>query len=151
MRWRRIAVVVAAVVVAAGIGVGSWALIGYNELTRIDRSEPEVVTDEFLRAALVRKDAAGTDLYVCSDQSGIEPIKALRRDLDRRERDFGVVIEATWGAYDREGDSLTTEVTITARKNNAVESKNDERWRFTLVNDGGWRVCGAERIEEVPS
>src|SRR6478735_6383383 len=124
MRMRRIALLAAVIVGAAGIGAAGWGLLAYNEVTKIDRSEPEVVTDEFLRAVLVRKDDAGRDLYACSDQSRLEPIKALRRDLDRRERDFGVVIDTTWGAYERSGSSLTTELTITARKNNAIESKN---------------------------
>src|SRR5687767_9495759 len=75
MRWRRVVVLVAVIAAAATIGVGGWALIAYNEVTRIDRSEPEVVTDEYLRAALVRKDDVGADLYACNDQSRLEPIK----------------------------------------------------------------------------
>lgn len=151
MRWRRVAVIAGILVAAGGIGAVSWGLLAYNEVTKIDRSNPKVVTDEYLRATLIRKDKVGADLYACEDQSGLASIKALRDELDQRERDFGVTIIVSWGAYAGSGGGLTTEMTIVAHKNGVEESSNSERWRFTLIDENGWRVCGAEKVEENPT
>lgn len=148
MRWRRVAVVAGIVLVAGVGGVAGSGLFIYHEATKIDRSEPEVVTDEYLRAALVRKDKVGADLYACSDQSKLAPIKALRDDLDKREKDFGVSFLVTWGSYRRTGSALTADLTLSGRRDGVVDSKWTESWRFEVVNEGGWRVCGAEKIAQ---
>lgn len=155
MRWRRVAVIAGILVVAGGIGAVSWGLLAYNQVTKIDRSNPKVVTDEYLRAALVRKDKAGADLYACEDQSKLAPIKALRDELDQRERDFGVKILVDWVEFNRsdQGRSalLTTNLSISGLKDGNVTSRRQETWRFTLADDGGWRVCGAEKVESLPT
>jgi len=138
-------------VLAGGVTAATWGLFAYNEVTKVDRSDPEVVTDEFLRATLVRKDQAGADLYACEDQTGLSPIRSLRTDLDRRETAEGVTISVTWGAYSTDGNRITTDLTITARKGVAVDSREKQKWTFTVKDDGGWRVCGAEKIAVEPS
>lgn len=151
MRWRRVALLAGIIVLAGGLGAGIWALQAYNQVTKIDRSDPEVVADEYLRALLVRKDKIGADLYACDDQVNLASINALRDELDQREKDFGVTIEVTWGAYTGGQPLLATTLTITARKGVAVDSREQQDWRFTMTEDDGWRVCGAEKIEENPT
>jgi hypothetical protein len=138
-------------VVAGSLGAVTWGLLAYNQVTKVDRSDPEVVTDEYLRATLVRKDKAGADLYACSDQTELGPIKDFRQELDRRERDFGVTIVVSWGAYARSGDELTTDLTVAAHKDGVEQSSSSQTWVFAVTNDGGWRVCGAKRVAVVPS
>lgn len=145
MRWRRVAVVAGILVAAGGIGAASLGLFAYNEVTKIDRSEPEVVTDEYLRAVLVRKDKIGADLYSCDDKTKLAPLVALRDDLDKRERDFQVTITVGWGSYTRNQDALSTDLTITAMSGGTTQGRQTETWKFTLVNDDGWYVCGAEK------
>ncbi len=151
MRWRRVGLVAGILVLAGGIGAATWGLLAYQQVTKIDRSNPKVVTDEYLRATLVRKDTAGADLYACDDQSGLSSIKALRADLDQREKTFGVSIVVSWGAYSGSGADLSTDLTIAALKNGTEESSSVERWKFTLQDNGGWRVCSAERVVVEPS
>jgi hypothetical protein len=151
MRWRRIALVAGILVVAGGISAASWGLFAYNQVTKVDRSDPEVVTDEYLRAALVRKDTAGVDLYTCADKSGLVAIQVLRDDLDEREKDFGVTFVVSWGAYVRAGDTLTTDLTLTAMANGQSQGRQTDVWRFTVKMSDGWRVCGAERVAPLPS
>jgi hypothetical protein len=141
------AVVAGILVLAGGASAALWGVFAYNQVTQIDRSDPELVTDQYLRAALVRKDKAGADLYACDDQAGLAPIKGFRDDLDRREHDFGVTIVVSWGAYARDGDTLTTDLTTTAHKDGVEQSSSSQTWRFTVKNDGGWRVCGAQKVE----
>ena len=151
MRWKRVLMIGAIVVGVGGLGVAGASLLTYHEATKLDRSDPEVVTDEYLRAVLVRKDAVGADLYACSDASRLAPVRALRDDLDRRERDFGVSIVVSWGAYERTREQLVTTLTIVAIKDGVEQSGSEQRWRFTLVEEDGWRVCGAEKLPDSPS
>ncbi|RKE08653.1 hypothetical protein C8E86_3510 [Catellatospora citrea] len=156
VRWRRILLILTVVLAVAGVGGVVAAVVAYNEATKIDRSNPKIVVDEYLRAALVTKDEVGVDLHVCDDSAGLAPIRELREEFDRRERDFGVVVLVTWGAMTGEtngnGSAVTTTLTISGRKDGAVISKRSETWRFALVESDGWRVCGAEQVPEpVPS
>ncbi|GAA1399626.1 hypothetical protein ACFQZ4_23410 [Catellatospora coxensis] len=130
--------------------------MAYDEATKIDRSNPKVVVDEYLRAALVDQDKVSVDLHVCDEPAGLAPIGALREEFDQRERDFGVVVLVTWGAMTGETSgsesAVTTTLTISGRKDGAVISKRSEIWRFSLVDSDGWRVCVARRMPDpVPS
>lgn len=147
MRWRRVAVICGVVALAASAGAVGWGLLAYNEVTKVDRSDPQVVTDQFLRAVLIRKDHAGAELYTCRDKSRNDDLWALRDELDRRETDFKVTIIVGWGAYVPEGDDLRTSLTITANQNGVEQSSSVQVWRIHLVDEGGWRVCGADRVE----
>ncbi|WP_203695288.1 hypothetical protein [Catellatospora coxensis] len=148
--------VLAIVVAVAGTGGAIAAVVAYDEATKIDRSNPKVVVDEYLRAALVDQDKVSVDLHVCDEPAGLAPIGALREEFDQRERDFGVVVLVTWGAMTGETSgsesAVTTTLTISGRKDGAVISKRSEIWRFSLVDSDGWRVCVARRMPDpVPS
>lgn len=145
------ALIVGILVAAGGITAAGWGLFAYNEVTKIDRTNPKVVAAEYLQAALVRKDKTGADLYACADQTKLAPIRALRDDLDRREKEFGVTMVVSWGAFDQSGDSLTTGVTITAIANGQTQGRQTDQWRFDLKDEDGWRVCGAEKLAAQPT
>ncbi|WP_162907799.1 hypothetical protein [Allorhizocola rhizosphaerae] len=150
MRWKRVLAIGAVAVALGAVGAVSATLLAYHDATKIDRSNPKVVLSEYLRASLVRKDKVGAELYSCSDQEKFAAVRILRDELDQRERDFGVSVVVEWGAQDRvdQGDKalLTTGLSIIAIKNGVEQSSSEQRWRFTLINDDGWRVCGAERL-----
>lgn len=153
--WRKVLIGLAIVVAVGGIGATGSALLTYHEATKIDRSNPKVVLDEYLRAVMVRKDEIGANLYVCKDSIGLSSAKALRADLDKRERDFSVTLLVSWAAMtrtDQNGQALiTTNINLTAIKNGVEESSSSQEWRFVLVDDDdGWLVCAAERIASQP-
>ncbi|MBV1853437.1 hypothetical protein KUA19_25190 [Catellatospora sp. NEAU-YM18] len=137
-------------IVVAGIGVAVATVVTYHEATKIDRTNPRVVLDEYLRAAVVKKDSVGVDLYSCADASGLEPVNVLRTELDRRQAEFGVDIEVSWGAIDTTDNgaakTATVSLSITARNEGKVESRSREEWQFTLRDEDGWRVCSANKV-----
>lgn len=149
VKWRKILLVLSVVVAVAAIGGATAAILAYNEATKIDRSNPKVVLDEYLRASLVRDDSVGVDLYACESDPDLSAVTNLRNELTRREQEFAVEIEVSWGSIDLTGASTsavaTTDLAITARKQGAVESRSRETWKFTLVDEEGWRVCQAGR------
>ena len=63
VKWRKFLLTLAIVVAVAGIGGVVAVVLAYHEVTKIDRTEPLVVLDEYLDAVLVRKDRVGAELY----------------------------------------------------------------------------------------
>ncbi|MFC7243621.1 hypothetical protein ACFQO7_14145 [Catellatospora aurea] len=150
VKWRKVLLVLGIVVGVAAIGGTTATILAYNEATKIDRSNPKVVLDEYLRASLVRADSVGVDLYACEREPDLSTVTSLREELTQREQKFAVEIEVTWGSIDLKAASTTavatTDLAITARKQGAVESRSRETWQFTLVDEEGWRVCKASRM-----
>ncbi|MEU8081519.1 hypothetical protein AB0B31_39445 [Catellatospora citrea] len=155
LKWRKILLIVAVVLAVAGVGGVVTVILTYHEVTKIDRSNPKVVLDEYLRAALVTEDAVTVDLYDCEDPAGLGPISDLRAELDRRERDFAVEILVSWGAMSRTDSPgralLTTNLAITAVKDGLEQSSSSQVWRFTMLEEDGWRACNAEKLVSSPT
>jgi hypothetical protein len=146
-RLRPVLAILGGVLALLCLGGLALAYVVYDEATAPDRSAPDVVVDNFLRAYLVDRDDAQADQYTCGDASGLEGIRALREDIQARERRYSVRIVVSWGSLrvesTPEGRAVTTEV----RRSIADGSERaQDRWRFEVVDRDGWRVCGAERL-----
>jgi len=150
MRWKRVLAIGATAAVAGGAAAGGAMLLTYHEATKIDRSNPEVVLIRYLDATFERRDPAIASLYTCSNPGNLAPINGLQADLDRREKEFGVSITVTNGAMAQDRSLITTTLTMEAFKDGGRNSRWTESWRFRMADEGGWRVCGAERLA-VPS
>ncbi|MEU7825297.1 hypothetical protein [Catellatospora sp. NPDC049133] len=149
MKWRKVLLTLAILVAVAGVAGVTAVVLAYHEVTKIDRSNPKIVLDEYLRAALVAKDEVGVDLYECAHPEKLSDLRAMRADLDRRESEFNVQMLVSWGAMtsvDKSGTmELGTSLTVTAMENGVVQGRQTELWYFELIEDDGWRVCGATR------
>jgi hypothetical protein len=139
---------VLALLCVGGVGVG---YVLYDQATRPDRSAPDVVVDNYLRALLVDRNDTQATLYACSDKAALISIAEMRDEVERRERDFDVVVRVSWGPLSRVAVSereelVQTEITIAGFANGQQRSKRSETWEFRVVEDDGWRVCQARRI-----
>jgi hypothetical protein len=131
-------------------GVGAFVTL-YDDATKIDRSAPDVAVDNYLRAYLVNRDDTQAALFSCQSKEGLSPMSELREELVRRERDFDVKVNVTWssltvtevGAARRE---VNTGLTIAGSANGQPRSRRTEGWAFDVVDEGGWRVCGATKV-----
>lgn len=150
MRWKRVLVIGAIVAVAAGVAAGGTLLLTYHEATKLDRSNPEVVLIRYLDATFERKDQAMASLFTCAKPAALAPLNSYRDELVVREKAFGVTILVTSGRMTQTGRTIQTDLHVVANKNGAVESESSNPWLFTMVDEDGWRVCGAERLV-VPS
>jgi len=147
--WR--IVVTLLVVVAAGTtGAAGIAFFAYDQATRIDRSEPDLVVSDYLRALLIARDDASADLYVCGDSAGLGELRTWReQEIEGRERTLGVTIGVSWGVLavsDRTDRTAT--VTTDVRRSATVDGIPQSvlsTWRFHVVRENGWRVCGATK------
>jgi len=127
-----------------GVGV---AVSLYDGATEIKRTSPDAVVDNFLGAYLVDRDDKEASLYECKAGGDFEAIEAYRADILTREKDFSVGIRVSWSSLtvSTQGESGTvgTNLVKTATDQSGRVSNT---WEFRVVNQDGWRVCGAMQI-----
>ncbi|GLY97069.1 hypothetical protein [Actinoplanes sp. NBRC 103695] len=137
---------IAALLCLGGLGV---AVSLYDDATEIKRDAPDAVVDSFLRAYLVDRDDKQAELFMCEAQPKLAAISALRDENVKREKDFGVSVGVSWSSLLISGSGsqrlVTTDLTIAGRRDGQTQSRRTETWSFHLVDNEGWRVCGANK------
>lgn len=127
-------------------GAGVVALL-YNNATKIERSAPDAVVDNFLRAYLVNRDDERAALYECKAGGDFAAISAYRNDIESREKRFSVGIRVTWSTFrvstSGSGGNVTTDLIKTVADQSGRQSNS---WSFKVVDQDGWRVCGASAL-----
>ncbi|WP_033664746.1 hypothetical protein [Salinispora oceanensis] len=149
-RLRTVLTVTAAVLTALVLGgiVGGYVL--YDRATTPDRSAPEVVVDNYLRAFLVDRNDTLADLFVCAEGASLAELGALREDLVAREARFAVPISVSWGnlVIGREGDEAVVELELVISAHvDGVFQSDQQPWRFTTRLGEDWRVCAGARMD----
>jgi hypothetical protein len=132
-------------------GVGVFISF-YDEATKINRDAPDAVVDSFLRAYLVNRNDQEASLFTCKNGLDLQDISNLREEAVTREAKFSVTVNVGWrdlvvtgsGEVDR---SVSTDLVIGGSFNGNSISRRTENWNFVLVEEDGWRVCGAKRTE----
>jgi hypothetical protein len=135
---------VATLLCMGGVGV---AVTVYDNATAIDRGEPDVIVDNYLRSLLVERNDVRAESLECAQDAGLAPIHTFRRDIEGREKAFDVSIDVSWGALQAvPGNAQYVYSTDLTRTIQGAE-RSTQTWRFTVVDEsGGWRVCAAERV-----
>ncbi|WP_246608160.1 hypothetical protein [Paractinoplanes toevensis] len=124
-------------------GVGVFVSL-YDEATEIKRSAPDAVVDNFLGAYLVNRDDNEAELYECKSGGDLAELEAYRADIIDREKIHSVGITVSWGSFDvsTNGAQGTVSTDLTKGTSNGNE-RITKPWRFDVVDQDGWRVCGA--------
>ncbi|MEU7612773.1 hypothetical protein [Micromonospora sp. NPDC049204] len=146
-RMRTMLTVVAGVLTLLCLGGLATGLVLYHRASAPDRSAPDVVVDNYLRAFLVDRNDARADLFTCGDGADLQAVRDLRVEIEQRESKFGVTVRVSWGPLTRtpspDGESVGTTLTIAGSANGVPRSGRREDWTFSVVEDeDGWRVCG---------
>lgn len=140
--------VVSAVVALFCLSGVAVAYVLYDNATAPDRSAPDVVVDNYLRAFLVDRDDVRANQYVCADSTGLSELQALRADLQEREKRFQTTFTVSWGSLgvQQQGNSAEVSVTlIIATVVNGLSQSDRQPWRFVTQTGEDWRVCQAKR------
>ena len=128
-------IVVAFVVVLGAVGAGTLFYL-YDKATAIDRSTPEVVVDQFLRATLVQRDPNRVALFICQQWSTQEANDDVRPPANPN-------VDVSWGNY--ETDRVGAAADVSVRVYLSVESngfqESIQSWTLHLEDQDGWRVC----------
>ncbi|MFF0368037.1 hypothetical protein [Micromonospora sp. NPDC005087] len=149
-RVRTVLTVVAgvlAVLMLSGIIAG---VVLYNRAAAPDRSAPDVVVDNYLRAFLVDRNDTRADLFTCKGGADLQAVRDLRLEVEQRESKFHVTVRVSWGPLtrtpSRDGESVGTTLIIAGSADGVPRSSRREDWLFNVVeDDDGWRVCGGTR------
>jgi hypothetical protein len=131
-RLTLVILIVGGLLLIAGAGT---ALLFYNRATELDRSTPTVAVHQFLRAAFFDRDDARVRLFACAQWTS-ERTAEMQRQFDPE-------VKVTWenvAAQSQQEDQAV----VTARMRLVFQGFVDfQDWQFELVEESGWRVCGA--------
>jgi hypothetical protein len=133
------------IVVLLCLGAAGVAFSLYDGATAIKRSEPDAVADSFLRAYLVDRDDKEASLFMCKSGGDFARIAAFRTDLQSREQKYSIGIRVSWKSLTvvKDGAKATVSTDIVRAITDGSERTSD-RWQLALVDEDGWRVCGAD-------
>ncbi|TDC64856.1 hypothetical protein E1258_07235 [Micromonospora sp. KC207] len=150
-RLRTIVTVVAGVLGLLLVGGGITAFVLYDRATRPDRSAPDVVVDNYLRAFLVDRNDIKADQFTCAGASAeLKELHTLRDDLLARERRFSTTLSVSWGRLDlqEQGGSTRVQVDLTISAYiDGVSQSDRQPWLFDVTQASGeWRVCGGMSV-----
>jgi hypothetical protein len=127
-------------------GVGAFIVL-YDEATEIKRTEPDAVVDSYLAAFLVSRNDQETALYQCKSGGDLNQIVQFRDDTISREKEFSVKIAITWSSLDVNVNGGSGTVGADLTRTVTGQGRDSSTWQFAVVDQGGWRVCGARRID----
>jgi hypothetical protein len=131
-------------------GVGIFVAL-YDGATKIERTAPDAVVDNFLRAYLVNRDEKEVALYACKSGADFSQLATLRSEMVSREKNFNVKVIVTWGGLTVTGSgderrSVATDLIISGSSQGETRSRRMESWTFGVVDGNGWRVCSAAKV-----
>ena len=131
-------------------GVGVFVAV-YDNATKIDRTAPDAAVDSFLRAYLVDRDDTQAALFRCKAPTGLDSMSSLRNELTQREREFDVRVSVTWSSLTTLGGEagrrqVNAGLVIAGSVEGRTRSRRTEQWTFEVVDEDGWRVCGATKV-----
>jgi hypothetical protein len=148
-RVRTVLTVVAGVLALLLVGGIFAGYVLYDRASTPDRSAPDVVVDNYLRAYLVDRNDARADVFTCGTNAQLEALRSLRADLLAREQRFGVTISVSWGSLDvqKRDDAAAVQVTlIISALVDGINQSDRQSWQFNTQFGEGWRVCGGARV-----
>jgi len=147
---RQVLVVGLSVLALLCLGGGAAAFLFYDKATKPDLSTPALVTREYLSAYLVNRDDARATEFQCGDHSGLKNVRALRDDLDSRQKTYNVSINVSIDSVfeeSRSGDEADLAVDIVlSTTSNGSQLRRVQRWQFTARDENGWRVCSGHEV-----
>ncbi|MDR7280288.1 hypothetical protein [Catenuloplanes atrovinosus] len=144
--WKTALLVVASVLGVLCSGTVGYGLWWYNEESKPDRSAPDVVVSNYLRALLVERNDVQAGLYVC-ESAALKEILDFRNDIVNRERTYAISIRVSWSGLAAADEASGKSVQTTIRRSITDGSESDKStWKFAVVDEGGWRVCSASRV-----
>ncbi|WBB71040.1 hypothetical protein [Micromonospora sp. WMMD812] len=150
-RVRTVLTVVAGVLALLCLGGAVTGYVLYDRATTPDRSTPDVVVASYIQAFLNERNDTKAQQFICHNGGDLGPVRSLRRELEEREANFGVVVRVSWGplsiAPSGTGQAVATTLTISGSANGVTRSSRREDWAFDVIEgDEGWRVCGGRKL-----
>ena len=133
---------VSALICLGGLVVG---FVWYRSASEPDRGTPTVTLEQYLDAEFNTRDEMIVKRFECNSPS-LSTLDQLLDDLIRRENQYGVSItvhSANLDVVQNHGSSvIKADLKISTSNEREIQ-----RWQFNLIDQAGWRVCAASRID----
>ncbi len=126
-------------------GVGVFISL-YDEATKINRSDPDAVVDSYLRAYLVKRDEDETSLYTCKSGGDFAAIQAYRAEILNVESTNSTSVQVSWEGLRVSASDTEGSVEVDLTRSIGSREKVTDTWQIAIVDQDGWRVCGATRV-----
>ncbi len=126
-------------------GVGVFISV-YDEATQIKREAPDAVVDSYLRAYLVDRDDDETSLYTCKSGGDFAAIQAYRAEILDVETTNSTSVQVSWEGLRVSAPGRQGSVDVDLTRSIGSREKVTDAWRIAVVDQDGWRVCGATRM-----
>jgi hypothetical protein len=140
-RWRRILSIAAGVVALLCLTGAAVGYVLYDRATAPDRSAPDVVVDNYLRAFLVDRNDAKAGLFTCDNSDQATDLRALRRICNSRKRFNTFWRQVGQPQRSADGDvARLVDLTISAFID-GISQSDRQSWRFVTRLQDDWRVC----------
>jgi hypothetical protein len=136
-RLRNVLLIAIAFAVVLGAAAAGTLFYIYDKATAIDRSTPEVVVGQFLRATLVEKDARRVSLFVCPQWTASAAASDVAAPANPK-------VSVSWGDYVTRQSGPKADVDLRVYFSVAVGNgyqQDVQSWTLHLENQDGWRVC----------
>ncbi|MBT8225107.1 MAG: hypothetical protein HKP61_20335 [Dactylosporangium sp.] len=135
-------IVLAACMMLGAVGIGTF----YVLQEQADSRDPKTVVRFYVEAALNNRDSEAAGRYVCRSPE-LEEIESMMSWLTSWEQERNIRFQFVVSEFSEtiRGDESVVDAKIQRRT--SISESTPERWRFSLVNESGWRVCGAHKIE----
>src|SRR5262249_43178558 len=140
-------IVAASVALALCLGGLVTGYVLYDKATTPDRGTPRTAVTQYVEAKFANRDDARARRFECRSPR-LEQMDALLSDLKDRERQFEVKISVRAYNMVESGGGDTAQIDASLDVDTTVDGapqRQVQQWRFDLVQQDGWRVCGAQR------
>lgn len=149
-RVRRILTLVAGVLALLCVGGTAVGYVLYDRATTPDRSAPDVVVDNYLRAFLVDRNDTRANLYRCTNgPDQLAELSNFREDLEAREEQFNTRLVVKWGRLQVQKRGAVAEVSVDLTISafiDGISQSDRQSWNFVTQLTDDWRVCGGSRL-----
>ncbi len=148
-RPRRLLLTAAILLTGACLVGATIGFLAYDRATKIDRSSPVVVVEQYVDAVFSERDPNRAALFECSDGDPRADLQVLLDDLMERERRWDIQITVTTANYrtstGRVSSRIDVDLLIDVPEADGRPSRSRQTWEFDLRDESGWRVCAARR------
>jgi len=146
-KLKRIVLIVAVAVGVGAVGAAGVALRAYDKATKIDRTRQDIVISEYAHAVLTEHDDVRAALFTCAAPGSLDAFRQLGKAVEAADHESGHLTQVTLRSTRVTVDGTAAEVLLELNQGSGIEVRTTvQTWRFTLVDEDGWRVCGAEQI-----
>ncbi|MEV0130770.1 hypothetical protein AB0H83_20195 [Dactylosporangium sp. NPDC050688] len=138
-------------VVAMGLCLGGsiTAYVLYDKATQPERSSPSATLQQYVSARFDRRDSVRASVFECSSPQ-LQAVSAALNEIEQLERKYSISISTSLSDLDVSGSDdvadIRANINTIIPEENGRDSIRVQKWRFRLVKQDGWRVCGAEVV-----